>query len=73
MPTRTALPPEPGGLTYTHMVVDELGDGTVDRLFHALADTTRRDILRRCVRGELSVSRPAEAHPMSFAARSTPC
>ncbi|MFJ7174962.1 ArsR/SmtB family transcription factor [Streptomyces massasporeus] len=50
------------------MVVDERGDETVDRLFHALADTTRRDILRRCVRGELSVSRLAEAYPMSFAA-----
>ncbi|MFJ8595386.1 ArsR/SmtB family transcription factor [Streptomyces sp. NPDC093598] len=50
------------------MVVDELSDDTVDRLFHALADTTRRDILRRCVRGELSVSRLAESYPMSFAA-----
>ncbi len=40
----------------------------MDRLFHALADTTRRDILRRCVRGDLSVSRLAEAYPMSFAA-----
>ncbi|MFI6855216.1 ArsR/SmtB family transcription factor [Streptomyces sp. NPDC050416] len=52
------------------MVVDVVGlnDETVDRLFHALADTTRRDILRRCVRGELSVSRLAEAYPMSFAA-----
>jgi DNA-binding transcriptional ArsR family regulator len=55
---------------YNQMVVhmDELNDETVDRLFHALADTTRRDILRRCVRGELSVSRLAEAYPMSFAA-----
>ncbi|MFE9771792.1 ArsR/SmtB family transcription factor [Streptomyces sp. NPDC005931] len=50
------------------MVVDGSTDETVDRLFHALADTTRRDILRRCVRGELSVSRLAEAYPMSFAA-----
>ncbi|WP_461084297.1 ArsR/SmtB family transcription factor [Streptomyces deserti] len=50
------------------MVVDSLADETVDRLFHALADATRRDILRRCVRGELSVSRLAEAYPMSFAA-----
>jgi DNA-binding transcriptional ArsR family regulator len=50
------------------MVVDELTDEAVDRLFHALADATRRDILRRCVRGELSVSRLAEAYPMSFAA-----
>lgn len=40
----------------------------MDLLFHALADTTRRDILRRCVREELSVSRLAEAYPMSFAA-----
>ncbi len=40
----------------------------MDRLFHALADTTRRDIVRRCVRGDLSVSRLAEAYPMSFAA-----
>ena len=40
----------------------------MDRLFHALADATRRDILRRSVRGELSVSRLADAYPMSFAA-----
>lgn len=53
------------------MVVDGIADETgetVDRLFHALADGTRRDILRRCVRGELSVSRLAAAYPMSFAA-----
>jgi DNA-binding transcriptional ArsR family regulator len=55
-------------VTYNHMVVDELTDGAVDRLFHALADATRRDILRRAVRGESSVSRLAEAYPMSFAA-----
>ncbi|KAK1177728.1 metalloregulator ArsR/SmtB family transcription factor [Streptomyces sp. NBS 14/10] len=50
------------------MVVDESTDATVDRLFHALADATRRNILHRCVRGELSVSRLAEDYPMSFAA-----
>jgi DNA-binding transcriptional ArsR family regulator len=50
------------------MVVDLLTDETVDELFHALADATRRDILRRSVRGEPSVSRLAEAYPMSFAA-----
>ncbi|KES08473.1 ArsR family transcriptional regulator [Streptomyces toyocaensis] len=53
------------------MVVDGIADETGDavgRLFHALADATRRDILRRCVRGELSVSRLAAAYPMSFAA-----
>ena len=37
-------------------------------MFHALADATRRDILHRCIRGEPSVSRLAEAYPMSFAA-----
>ena len=40
----------------------------MDDLFHALADATRRDILRRSVRGESSVSRLAESYPMSFAA-----
>jgi DNA-binding transcriptional ArsR family regulator len=50
------------------MVVDKLAEEDVDELFHALADTTRRDILRRSVRGESSVSRLAEAYPMSFAA-----
>jgi DNA-binding transcriptional ArsR family regulator len=53
---------------YNHMVVDELTGEGVDRVFHALADATRRDILRRAVRGESSVSRLAEAYPMSFAA-----
>jgi DNA-binding transcriptional ArsR family regulator len=53
------------------MVVGErtpLDDEAVDELFHALADATRRDILRRSVEGSLSVSRLAEAYPMSFAA-----
>jgi DNA-binding transcriptional ArsR family regulator len=55
-------------LTYNQMVVDELSDNAVDHLFHALADATRRDIVRRSVEGELSVSRLAEAYPISFAA-----
>jgi DNA-binding transcriptional ArsR family regulator len=50
------------------MVVGELPDEEVDRLFHALADATRRDILQRCVDGERSVSRLAGVYPMSFAA-----
>jgi DNA-binding transcriptional ArsR family regulator len=50
------------------MVVDTRSDAAVDDLFHALADATRRDILRRSIEGELSVSRLAEAYPMSFAA-----
>src|SRR5688500_9639893 len=50
------------------MVVNELTDEAVDDLFHALSDATRRDILRRCAEGDPSVSRLAEAYPMSFAA-----
>jgi len=50
------------------MVVDELTDEAVGKVFQALADSTRRDILRRCAGGEPSVSRLADAYPMSFAA-----
>lgn len=50
------------------MVVEELPNKAIDHMFHALADRTRRDILRRCARDEPSVSRLAEAYPMSFAA-----
>jgi DNA-binding transcriptional ArsR family regulator len=55
-------------VTYNHMVVDESTVDAVDDVFHALADSTRRDILRRCAGGERSVSRLADAYPMSFAA-----
>ena len=50
------------------MVVSEQAEDAVDGLFHALADPTRRDILRRCAADEPSVSRLARAYPMSFAA-----
>jgi DNA-binding transcriptional ArsR family regulator len=50
------------------MVVGGVSEEEVDRLFHALADTTRRDILHRCLRGDASVSRLADMYPMSFAA-----
>ena len=43
-------------------------DEWVDRVFHALSDPTRRDILRRCAEGEPSVSGLATAYPMSFPA-----
>lgn len=46
----------------------ELSDGDVDRIFRALADATRRDILRRTLAGEASVSQLAAAYDMSFAA-----
>jgi DNA-binding transcriptional ArsR family regulator len=64
----TATPPWRRRVTYNQMVVDELADDAVDELFHALADSTRRDIVRRCAAGESSVSRLAQAYPMSFAA-----
>ena len=50
------------------MVVSELTEDAIDGLFHALADPTRRDILRRCAADDPSVSRLARAYPMSFAA-----
>ncbi len=46
----------------------ELTDDDVDRIFRALADATRRDILRRTMAGEASVSQLAAAYDMSFAA-----
>lgn len=51
------------------MVVDlSLSDADVDRLFRALADATRRDIVRRALLGEQSVSQLAHEYDMSFAA-----
>jgi DNA-binding transcriptional ArsR family regulator len=55
-------------IIYNLMVVDYLSNRAVDELLHALADTTRRDILRRSATGQPSVSRLARAYPMSFAA-----
>lgn len=46
----------------------ELSDEEIDRVFHALADATRRDILRRTIEGEHSVSALAGDYEMSFAA-----
>ena len=55
------------------MVVDterrtDLTDDEVDRIFRALADATRRDIVRRTLRGDASVSQLAAEYDMSFAA-----
>jgi DNA-binding transcriptional ArsR family regulator len=46
----------------------ELSTAEVDRIFHALADATRRDILRRTLTGDASVTELAGAYAMSFAA-----
>ena len=50
------------------VVQTELTDDEVDRIFRALADATRRDIMRRTLVGEASVSELAAAYDMSFAA-----
>ena len=48
--------------------VDELDQDAVDRVFAALADRTRRDIVRRVLVREESVSSLAQRYDMSFAA-----
>lgn len=50
------------------MVVDEVTSGDLDRLFHALSDATRRDIVARVMDQEQSVSALASRYAMSFAA-----
>ena len=46
----------------------EEDEDRADALFHALADRTRRDIMRRVLAGEHSVSALAATYEMSFAA-----
>lgn len=48
--------------------VTRFTDAEVDSIFRALADVTRRDILRRTLSHEVSVSHLAESYDMSFAA-----
>jgi len=48
--------------------VTESSEDRADALFSALSDRTRRDILRRVLAGEHSVSRLAASYDMSFAA-----
>lgn len=51
------------------MVVDlQRSEEQTDLVFHALADPTRRDIVRLAMQGEHSVSELARHYPMSFAA-----
>ncbi|WP_420846046.1 ArsR/SmtB family transcription factor [Microbacterium algeriense] len=45
-----------------------MSEAEVDRVFHALATSTRRDILRRTIEREQSVSTLASEYEMSFAA-----
>ena len=50
------------------VVQNELSEAEIDRVFHALATATRRDILRRTIEREQSVSDLARDYEMSFAA-----
>ena len=51
------------------VVRSDLSDAEVDRIFRALADATRRDIIARVLGGEpISVSTLADRYDMSFAA-----
>lgn len=50
------------------MVVYELSETDIDRLFQAFADATRRDIVRRVTVESYSVSGLAALYDMSFAA-----
>ena len=43
-------------------------DTDVDRIFHALSDATRRDIMSRAIQREQSVSDLSRRYAMSFAA-----
>jgi len=50
------------------MVVETEKPRDADRLFGALSNSTRRDIVRRTLRDEYSVSDLARCYPSSFAA-----
>jgi DNA-binding transcriptional ArsR family regulator len=55
-------------LSYNQMVADVLPNDQADRVFHALADATRRDILVCTLDGPRNVSALARRYPMSVAA-----
>ena len=50
------------------VVFVQLAPPDFDRMFGALADHTRRDIVRRAIDGEQGVAELANHYPMSFAA-----
>ncbi len=50
------------------LVADDAAAERADRLFHALADATRRDIVAVVLQREHSVSALARRYPVSFAA-----
>lgn len=46
----------------------QIAPSDYDRMFGALADATRRDIVRRAIEGNEGVAELADHYPMSFAA-----
>lgn len=56
------------GRTYNQMVVELLSPPAADDVFHALADPTRRDIVRTVLVQERSISALARRYPMSVPA-----
>ena len=50
------------------VLLDPPSGEVADRLLHALADATRRDIVERTIGQEHSISSLARLYPMSFAA-----
>jgi DNA-binding transcriptional ArsR family regulator len=56
------------GRAYNRMVVSMQLVLDHDRIFGALGDATRRDIVRRAVEGQEGVAELASHYPMSFAA-----
>lgn len=50
------------------MVVSVVNSLDMDQVFGALADATRRDIVRRAIDGQEGVAELANHYPMSFAA-----
>src|SRR5262245_8314926 len=56
-------------VSYNRMVVSmQVVPPDFDRMFGALADATRRDIVRRAIDGEQGILELAGHYPMSFAA-----
>ena len=49
-------------------MTESTSEDRADAMFHALSDRTRRDILRRVLAGEHSVTALAASYDMSFAA-----
>jgi DNA-binding transcriptional ArsR family regulator len=59
---------EIGGSIFNHMVEPRTSTAALDSVFHALADSTRRSILRDITRREKTVGEIAEPYAMSLAA-----